>query len=365
MRLRRQLSAAWDSYSSDTQEWGAEYVKAINKAEHKELVEALGFDPAKLTPELLAEAYEITGYIFDDPDSRALVLQFAKDYANAQDRLEWAEFAGGALFEIILSAIIVAATGGLGIAAVGAKSTRHLGKLKELGEIFRKLTAKLKAVKLRKVKTGYTGETVTVKLDKPRDVEFQEFGNASTIQQGAKVPNKNKLTTADLIKLKANSKAHTLERHGPEVPVGKLKVRATEGIAPDASSIPKIQKKVRVGNVIPPLSSKFDSVDSVDSLKLALKSTDTNTQSFANALSKAQADLLPGKTLTRLKFQVDLGQPVGFGFKAPVGSPKFVLTGKKLSGTPVRVDNLTRAEARFQLNPSTGNFELNTLFPVK
>ena len=54
-----------------------------------------------------------------------------------------------------------------------------------------------------------------------------------------------------------------------------------------------------------------------------------------------------------------------FGFKPPTGSPKFVLTGQKLPGTPIKVDSLTRAKARFQLNPSTGNFELNTLFPVK
>jgi len=135
--LHRKLLVAWKSYSSDSEEWAATYKKNIEIADHKELVEALGFDPDKVTAEVIAEAYEITGYLFDDEASRTLIKQFAKDFAQAQDRTEWAEFAGGAIFEIVLGAVIVALTGGLGAAAIAAKSTRHVGKLAELGKVLK------------------------------------------------------------------------------------------------------------------------------------------------------------------------------------------------------------------------------------
>jgi len=64
--LHRKLIVAWKSYNSDSGEWSATYKKNIELADHKELVEALGFDPDKVTAEVIAEAYEITGYLFDD-----------------------------------------------------------------------------------------------------------------------------------------------------------------------------------------------------------------------------------------------------------------------------------------------------------
>jgi len=74
-----------------------------------------------------------------------LIKQFARDFAQAQDRTEWAEFVGGAIFEIVLSEVIVGLTGGLGVAAVAAKSTRHVGKLADLGKVLKTLADKLKA----------------------------------------------------------------------------------------------------------------------------------------------------------------------------------------------------------------------------
>ncbi len=175
--LHRKLVVAWKSYNSDSDDWAATYKKNIEIADHKELVEALGFDPNKVTAEAIAEAYEITTYLFDDETSRELIKQFAKDFVLAQDRTEWAEFAGGAMFEIALSAVIVALTGGLGAGAIAARtSSRFAGKLAELGKVLKKLAAKLKAVKLRKVKSGDTGETVKVTLVIPREVEFSSHG---------------------------------------------------------------------------------------------------------------------------------------------------------------------------------------------
>ncbi len=62
--------------------------------------------------------------------------------------------------------------------------------------MLKKLADKLKAVKLRKVKTGHAGEIVKVKLDKPSEVEFSSHGNdvdsknTDTMPELDVVPNK-------------------------------------------------------------------------------------------------------------------------------------------------------------------------------
>ncbi|WP_281649061.1 hypothetical protein, partial [Parendozoicomonas sp. Alg238-R29] len=196
------------------------------------------------------------------------------------------------------------------------------------------------------------------------DDEAAEVVQRPIKSTSSKPPRKSQdyeLTTNDLRKLKASKYAHTLERHGPDISAEKLKRRVIEGIAPDESFIPKMRKGENIGNIIPPMSSKFESNST---LKLALDSVNQDTQAFANALAKAQDELLAGKKLTKFKFQVDLGQSVGHGYKKPVGTSNFVSQGHRLDGEPIRVNNLTKVEARYVLNPSTGQFELNTLFPT-
>ncbi|UUA71073.1 polymorphic toxin type 15 domain-containing protein [Cellvibrio sp. QJXJ] len=100
--------------------------------------------------ELFAEAYEITAFIADDKESLDMLTQFGKDYAGAQSSIEWAEFAGGGVFEIVLTALLLMFTGGVGNVAQGASKIRHAGKLKSLGSIFRSLGKLLKRKKLRK-----------------------------------------------------------------------------------------------------------------------------------------------------------------------------------------------------------------------
>ncbi|EIK47033.1 hypothetical protein O59_001054 [Cellvibrio sp. BR] len=64
--------------------------------------------------ELFAKAYEITAFIADDKESLDMLTQFGKDYAGAQSSIEWAEFAGGGVFEIVLTALLLMFTGGIG-----------------------------------------------------------------------------------------------------------------------------------------------------------------------------------------------------------------------------------------------------------
>ena len=68
-----------------------------------------------------------------------MLTQFGKDYAGAQSSIEWAEFAGGGVFEIVLTALLLMFTGGIGNAVQDVSKIRHAGKLKSLGSIFRNL----------------------------------------------------------------------------------------------------------------------------------------------------------------------------------------------------------------------------------
>ncbi|CAM1352455.1 hypothetical protein [Tenacibaculum halocynthiae] len=170
----------------------------------------------------------------------------------------------------------------------------------------------------------------------------------------------NTLSAEDISKLRANSYAHTIERHGFEVTEELLKRRATEGIAPDGSSIAKRQGGQRIGNVIPPMSSKFKDATS---MKKALSAVDESTDAFQNALRIEQAST--SGQVQRFKFQVDLGDAIGLGYKRPAGAPNYVLTGQRLSGEPIKIDGLTKIEVRYKLNQSTNKFEINTMFPVE
>jgi hypothetical protein len=84
-----------------------------------------------------------------------MFIQFGKDYAGAQSSIEWAEFAGGGLFEIVLTALLLAFTGGLGNAAQIASKVRHAARLRTLGGMLRKLGKLLQRKKLsQKTKGG-------------------------------------------------------------------------------------------------------------------------------------------------------------------------------------------------------------------
>ena len=99
-------------------QWKESFVSNLQDEEIKDIARILGIDPSHLSPEglqnlknLFAEAYEITAFIADDPESLDMLTQFGKDYAGAQSNIEWAEFAGGGVFEIVLTALLLMFTG--------------------------------------------------------------------------------------------------------------------------------------------------------------------------------------------------------------------------------------------------------------
>jgi hypothetical protein len=85
--------------------------------------------------------------VIEDPSLRDMLYQFVKDYAEAQHAIEITNVAGTAVFELILTIIMAAVTGGVGaVAAIGSKA--HLiKKFQKVGDIlsdFAKATRKMK-----------------------------------------------------------------------------------------------------------------------------------------------------------------------------------------------------------------------------
>lgn len=166
------LRSAWQARASEGETWLAAYNRQFSAEQHRELVEALGFDPSSITREQLAEAYELACFIYEDGPSKAMLGRFAVDYAKAQNVEEIAEFSGGALFEIVLAALLIVFTGGIGLAARGAASVSYLDKLARLGNAFRRLGAALKRARIRRggrARGSGTGAR-TVEVERPRDV---------------------------------------------------------------------------------------------------------------------------------------------------------------------------------------------------
>ena len=119
-RLNNLLEASYKTYQSGSlteEKWRQSLIKNLQQAELDDIARIIGFDPRKFDPKLITEAYEITSLIAADAETLHLFTTFAKQYAGAQSTLDWAEFAGGGVFEIVLSALLIAFTGGVGVAA--------------------------------------------------------------------------------------------------------------------------------------------------------------------------------------------------------------------------------------------------------
>ncbi|MGB3610369.1 MAG: hypothetical protein WA987_08325 [Cellvibrio sp.] len=106
-----------------------------------------------------------------------MFTQFGKDYAGAQSTIEWVEFAGGGVFEIVLTALLLMFTGGVGNVAQAASKIRHAGKLKSLGSIFRNLGRLLRRKKLRKKVRVEVDTKKSVQTEVPEDRKLHNREN--------------------------------------------------------------------------------------------------------------------------------------------------------------------------------------------
>ena len=240
-RLLRIMMAANTARHVDENDRYQVFQNTLAASEKKEIVEALGFDPSLITSEKITKAYELASMIHEDQLTQLILKQFIKDYIDAQHSLEWSEFAGGATFEIILTAVLMVFTGGVGVvASMGAKA-RHLKHLKKLGTLFTELAEAIKKIpkernySLRKVKEKEDRAGRKKAASKPSGSEIKDANDGMVLEESV-VP--DKLTTAQRID-KLDLEGHAPIRHGGPNRVTDLQLerRAVRGIDP-ASGTP-------------------------------------------------------------------------------------------------------------------------------
>ncbi|HMW49528.1 MAG TPA: hypothetical protein PKC70_14615, partial [Cellvibrionaceae bacterium] len=192
-RAIRIIDAAKKTYwDQNKKTWG----ENLAQAEYKELVELLGFDPAKITRAQVEEAYELANLIWNDIETRNILKQFALDYAKAQHHTEWTEMAGGLAFEVILTIILAAITGGAGGVAVVAKNALLLGRLEKAGQSLLTIGKKLKSLKIREsrkvIKTDSaptaSGPAPKSKYDKADETQHNAGAKPATQPQPQAAP---------------------------------------------------------------------------------------------------------------------------------------------------------------------------------
>ncbi|HEY6529309.1 MAG TPA: hypothetical protein VIZ65_11495 [Cellvibrionaceae bacterium] len=145
------LETAWDAdYKQGNVKDFFQKVQGKNEAD---FAKAFGVTPQQLAASF-AKAYEFFNFVIEDDPTKTMLLQFAKDYAFAQSKVEVAQMAGQAAFDIILSAILAFFTGGTGNVAQAVAKVKHLGQFRTLAGQLIKLVGKLKRLKAKKVVKG-------------------------------------------------------------------------------------------------------------------------------------------------------------------------------------------------------------------
>ncbi len=166
------VAAAWNADASNGGSWMASFRDNFSQEQHRELVEALGFDPSKISREQLADIYETACFVMADGPSRDLLARFAVDYVKAQNREEIAEFSGAVVFEIALIALLVMYTGGAGAAAKGAASVRNLALTQRLGSGVKRLGQSLRNARIKKAGRveGKGAGAQIVEIERPKEL---------------------------------------------------------------------------------------------------------------------------------------------------------------------------------------------------
>lgn len=163
VRARERSGQSGESYF-DT------FVAEQLRAEKRQLVEALGFDPSSITRAQFDDALEIADLVWQDPALRDDIRRFAVDYVDAQHPLELTEFSGAAAFEVLFTIVLAAVTAGVGVAAGAAGQARHLARFRKVGDLLKRYAREVAEVAKKKNKTGASSGTSAKDFDAlPRD----------------------------------------------------------------------------------------------------------------------------------------------------------------------------------------------------
>ncbi|WP_225676166.1 HNH/ENDO VII family nuclease, partial [Thalassolituus marinus] len=168
------IRAAWDS-----ENFAEAYSSNILSAEKRELVEALGFDPTAINAQQIDEAIAMSDLVMSDESLREMLYRFVKDYAEAQHSIEIAEVAGSGAFEIILTIILAAVTGGVGVLAMVGSKAALVRKFSAVGDLLSEFAQASKKIALRNSKRSAKQEKASFK-----DLETTE----TTAKKGSSGP---------------------------------------------------------------------------------------------------------------------------------------------------------------------------------
>lgn len=188
-QLSNALIAAWNAESTDGASWTKSLIQNYSKKQKDELIEALGFDPKQIDIEQLAEAYEHACFIYSDSPSKILIAKFLLEYVMAQNPEEVAEFSGAVLFEVVLGAILVYLTGGVGLVfwAAQAVTANLLVLLQKVGEILMKIASLIKSTTIKSASfvKGVAGKAAkTVRIPRPKEIVPDEIPTPKSHETG-------------------------------------------------------------------------------------------------------------------------------------------------------------------------------------
>ncbi|VVP22454.1 hypothetical protein PS903_03836 [Pseudomonas fluorescens] len=228
--LSNALTSAWKANSTDGNSWAESFADHYSEAHTKEFVEALGFDPSQIKPALLAQSYEIACFSYEDGPSKKLLADFFVKYVRVQNPEEVAEFNGAVAFEIVLAALLIAFTGGAGLAArvAGASSTKLIELLRKLGEVLKKLATWLKSARIKSAgrAQGIAGkEILSVVIPRPAPIVPKEISLPTPLNVPGRVQSRINLMIGD----KSAGWTHVVKRHfDPKVNASQFTVSQDE-----------------------------------------------------------------------------------------------------------------------------------------
>ncbi|MBX2857940.1 MAG: RHS repeat protein, partial [Cellvibrionaceae bacterium] len=130
--------------ASEDENFWQSYQEKTLISERRELVEMLGFDPGKIDADMLFKAWDVVDVIMDDPALRSCLGRFANDYLAAQHSLEYAEIAGGGIFELLLTLVLSAVSGGAAAVAVVASKARLVKLFDNAGNLLLEFATRTK-----------------------------------------------------------------------------------------------------------------------------------------------------------------------------------------------------------------------------
>jgi len=157
------VETAWEKYVEGSEK---DYFQSLKEKDVADFAEIFGISPEELKNKI-TQAYEMTAFIMEDNKTKKMLLDFAADYAKAQNSVELTNLGGSAVFDLILTAVLAMTTGGVGNAAQITGKVRHVSKFRALAEQLIKLVSLRKRKMLRKSVKGKLDEITDVKIKPP------------------------------------------------------------------------------------------------------------------------------------------------------------------------------------------------------